>query len=330
MENMNEDLDRRQFIKSLALGGLALYGCSKDTPYVYEPRITPLSTTKIALFKTQDRIEGVKQVLQLLEFTPVQDKHVTIKPNFNTADPPPASTHNDTLGQIVVEMRERGASGITVAERSYQRFEDVIADKGIDTLASDLDFQIQNLQTAPKTRFERQDLHWRNGFTVPNSILNAEYIVSTCCLKTHGFGGVFTMSLKLSVGIIPSDHMDELHGSTNIRDMIAEINLAYRPEIIVMDGVRAFIDGGPSTGEEVAGDVMVAGTNRIAVDAVGVAILKELGSTRVRGKIWEQDQIRRAAEIGIGIRSPNQIEFVTPDEPSREYAETLQTILSED
>jgi uncharacterized protein (DUF362 family) len=74
---------------------------------------------------------------------------------------------------------------------------------------------------------------------------------------------------------------------------------------------------------------MVAGTNRIAVDAVGVAILKELGSTRVRGKIWEQDQIRRAAEIGIGIRSPSQIEFVTPDEPSRAYAETLETILSE-
>jgi uncharacterized protein (DUF362 family) len=96
-----------------------------------------------------------------------------------------------------------------------------------------------------------------------------------------------------------------------------------------MDGVETFVSGGPSTGQAKAGEVMVAGTDRIAVDAVGVAILKKLGSTVVPGKVFTQDQIRRAVDLDLGIKSPEQIEFVTPDEPSRQYAESLKPYLFE-
>ncbi len=51
--------------------------------------------------------------------------------------------------------------------------------------------------------------------------------------------------------------------------MIAELNTGYRPNLIVLDGVAAFTDGGPSRGELKAGNVMIAGDDRVAVDAVG-------------------------------------------------------------
>jgi uncharacterized protein (DUF362 family) len=328
-------MNRRQFIKSMTAGNMALlYGCSRDTMTLTEPDkpiIPPppeSETTKITLYKTQDRKEGVKKVLELLDFSPVENKSVIIKPNFNTSDPAPASTHNDTLSQIVVELRDRGASQITVAERSYQSFQSVIEDKEIISLANNYNFEIKNLEDSNKTHFKRSGLNWNNGFNVPDDILNAEYIVSTCCLKTHQYGGIFTMSLKLSVGILPFSHMNELHNSPRMRAMIAEINLAYKPELIVMDGIKAFIDGGPSVGTERDGNVMVAGTDRIAIDAVGVAILKNLGSSRVNGQIFKQDQIKRAVELDIGINNPDQIEFITPDEPSRKYADTLRSILA--
>ena len=77
-------------------------------------------------------------------------------------------------------------------------------------------------------------------------MLDSECIVSTCCLKTHGFGGVFTMSLKLSVGITHKRNMTELHSSfLSMRKMIAEINQAYKPSLILLDGIEAFADGGP-------------------------------------------------------------------------------------
>jgi uncharacterized protein (DUF362 family) len=331
MDIFREKLNRREFIKHLTLGGLTLmYGCSEGSPtnYQYNPDPTPLPTTKIALHKTADRIEGVKQALELLDFPSMQDKHVVVKPNFNTADPPPASTHNDTLRQLITEIKDRGASNVTLAERSYQSFNQVITRKGIDAMSDEMGFLVVNLGTDDYTIFTKENLHWQNGFRLPQTISNAEYIVSTCCLKTH-HTGVITMSLKLGVGILPALHMQELHSSPRINSMIAEINLAYKPDLIVMDGVKTFINGGPSSGTLRDGNVLVAGTDRIAVDAVGTAILKDLGSTRVSGNIFRLEQIERAVELGLGINSPGQIEFVTADQASSDYAERLTDILAQ-
>src|SRR5512136_3106442 len=89
------------------------------------------------------------------------------------------------------------------------------------------------------------------------------------------------MSLKNSVGIVPRKghaFMRQLHGSADQRRMIAEINCAYKPALVILDGLVAFVDQGPMTGPRKDAGVFLGGTDRVAVDAVGVAILKELGS----------------------------------------------------
>jgi uncharacterized protein (DUF362 family) len=84
------------------------------------------------------------------------------------------------------------------------------------------------------------------------------------------------------------------------------------------------------TGKLVNAGVIVAGTDRIAVDAVGLAVLKNHGANDaiMSKKIFEQEQIARAVEIGLGIKSPDQIQLVTGDEKSREYADRLKEILA--
>ena len=179
-------------------------------------------------------------------------------------------------------------------------------------------------------RIKPENSHWRNGFDMAKPIIDSECIVTTCCLKTHGYGGVFTMSLKLSVGITNKKNMNELHTSIlSMRKMIAEINLAYSPSLILMDGIEAFVDGGPMSGTKKRGDVIVAGTDRIAIDAVGIAILKDLGSNKsiMEKKIFEQEQIARAVELGLGISKPEDIEILTDDDESKKYAERLMKIL---
>ena len=328
---MKKKINRREFIRTTALGSIALsMGINKSIfAYSLADEISSSSITRIALQKTTDRKLGVKKVMGLLDYSPMQNKHVIVKPNFNTSDPAPASTHNDTLSQLVNEIKERGAKQIILAERSYQPFDEVIDEKGILHLSEELGFEIKNLDLDDYTLFNRDDLHWKNGFRVPNIINNAEYIVTTCCLKTH-FKGVITMSLKLSVGILPKVHMKELHQSPNINSMIAEINLAYEPNLIVMDGVKTFIYGGPSKGTVADGNVVLAATDRVALDAVGTAILIDLGTTKIkRGHIFELEQIKRATELGIGISSPHQIEFITADDESAEYANRIKNIIND-
>ncbi len=325
-------LNRREFIKGSVISLACLPGMDFSSFLEKEKN----RKTEIALFRTQDRKQGVRKVLETLDFAPVEGKKVMIKPNFNTADPTPASTHNDTLSQLIQELRGRGATEITVGERSGPPpTQKVMEDKGIFQLAQEMNFKIINyeeLEEKDWIHLNPPGNHWKEGFYIARPAVEAEYFVSTCCLKTHQYGGVFTMSLKLALGLTPKRLMRELHSShLDMRRMIAELSLGYKPLLIVLDGIEAFVDGGPSTGTKKEARVFLAGTDLIAIDAVGIAILKELGSNQaiMERKIFEQEQIARAVELGLGISKPEQIEFLTPDESSREYAEKLKPILAQ-
>jgi uncharacterized protein (DUF362 family) len=121
-----------------------------------------------------------------------------------------------------------------------------------------------------------------------------------------------------------------MHRSPDMRRMIAELNAGYRPNLIVLDGVSAFTDGGPSQGELKAANVVIVGDDRVAVDAVGVAVLKSLGANEaiMSRRVFEQEQIARAVELKLGVSGPGQIELVTGDADSRAFADGLEVLFS--
>lgn len=293
--------------------------------------------TKVSLVRTPSRIEGVQKAIVLLDFNPFQGKAVVLKPNFNSADAAPGSTHIDSLRSLVSTLKQMGATHITVAERSGpgDPTRVVIEKKGVFVLAKELGFDIINLQemgTEGWIHIHPKDSHWRDGFHFPRVYLEAESIVQTCCLKTHAYGGHFTLSLKNSVGMVPRDgypYMSELHSSPYQRQMIAEINTAYSPDLIVLDGVEAFVNGGPARGTRVEAGLVLAGNDRVAIDAVGVAILRLLGTTREvsQGPIFGLEQIARAADLGLGVRSPDQISLVADDPESEAFAGKVTDVL---
>jgi len=69
------------------------------------------------------------------------------------------------------------------------------------------------------------------------------------------------------------------------------------------------------TGTKKTANVFLAGTDRIAIDAVAVAILKDLGSTReiMEKRIFEQEQISRAVELNWGSLRRLPVEIITAD-----------------
>ncbi|MFC1978396.1 DUF362 domain-containing protein [Chloroflexota bacterium] len=291
--------------------------------------------TKIALVSTENRIEGITGAINLLNINPVKGKEVILKPNFNTADPCPGSTHNDTLYALVEKLQIMGAKHITIAERSGPaNTRDCMQQKGIFKMADELGFDIVNLEEIKPedwVRIQPEGSHWENGFEFARIYNEAKCVVQTCCLKTHGFGGHFSLSLKLAVGMVAgraigAPYMTEMHKSPHQRQMIAEMNTGYTPVLIVLDGVEAFTSGGPAKGERVNANVILAGTDRIAVDAVGVAILRILGTTPEvsNASIFEQDQIARAVELGLGVSSPEQIEIITGDGKSTEFSKKIR------
>jgi len=297
----------------------------------------------VAVCQTTDRAQGVALAMAALAKSPdtfeIKGRRVFLKPNFNTADPAPGSTDNQTLLALVDQLWAAGAASITLGERSWQNTHRVIEDKKILPPLKEKGVEVivfDDLPSADWVEIKTPSHHWPEGFKVARPILEADCLVETCCLKTHAYGGVITMSLKLAVGVLPGNgqdprYMQALHSSPQQRRMIAEINTAFRPELVVLDGVDAFVDGGPMSGQRARGNLMLAGVNRVAVDAVGVACLKRLGANRsiMERPIFQQEQIAAAVELGLGPAGPGGVELAAADPGSLELTAALRSILDQ-
>ena len=62
--------------------------------------------SKVALIIAEERADGVQRAIAALGINPVQGKRVVLKPNFNTADESPGSTHNDTLRSLILRLKD--------------------------------------------------------------------------------------------------------------------------------------------------------------------------------------------------------------------------------
>jgi uncharacterized protein (DUF362 family) len=76
-------------------------------------------------------------------------------------------------------------------------------------------------------------------------------------------------------------------------------------------------------------DIFLASTDRAAMDATGVAILKLPGSNEniMKTKIFDQEQIARAVDLGLGASSPSEIKLIPADEKSQDYRDRVAKML---
>jgi uncharacterized protein (DUF362 family) len=290
-----------------------------------------------------DRRGGVQRVLGEMDLSGFSGSEIALKANYNSADPPPASTHIDTLDVLCTAILSEKPKRLTLVERSGMgNTRSVLQEREVIGLANKRGFSVIVLDELDRTgwrEIQAPRLHWSRGFFIASIVAQADRVVQTCCLKTHRFGGHFTLSLKNSVGLIAKrvpklnyDFMGELHSSPNQRLMIAEINKFYRTDLIVMDAAEGFATGGPDKGKLIRPEVIIAGTDRVAIDAVGVALLRSFGTMHdvMEGRIFEQEQIARAAQLGVGVASAADIRLFPLDKTAESVAGRIQVQLDAD
>ncbi len=335
-------ISRRKFVATglvaavgVTLGGYAIHRMRRCIP-----PLKAHETSKVFLVSASNRIEGINRLLERFDLTSFKDATVALKPNYNSDDPFPASTHIETLRAIVDGLRAADAAEITLGERSGMGdTRRVLENRGVFELSEELGFKVtvlDELTAEDWLKVGSDGLHWVKGFKIARIFDQADKVVQTCCLKTHRFGGHITMSLKNSVGLVAKrdpnglyDYMAELHTSPFQRLMIAEINRFYNVDFVIMDAAEAFVRGGPERGELVKPNVILASKDRVAIDAVGVAILRSYGSTPevMKDRIFDLEQISRAAELGVGVDSPSKIELDPLDDEAKIIAGKIRKIL---
>lgn len=225
---------------------------------------------------------------------------VLIKANFNSPHRYPASSDPAFLTALIAVVRAAGAAGIRLGDSCGLRWapaEKVASRLGIQRLADRLGVEWVNLDAGP----------WRDvsvpgtRFTtvrIAEPVFEADRLVYACCLKTHP-AAAFSASLKHTVGLLPPTQRWEMHQDEMAR-RIAEINLAVRPHLIVLDARKCFVAGGPAIGWVRRPDLILASRSRIALDTEAVRILgRFLALNRLRRNPQDEPQLRHAAALGI-------------------------------
>lgn len=245
-------------------------------------------------------VKAVNKIGGLVKFINAGEV-VLLKPNFNTADPFPASTDFEFLKTVVELVYECGAKMVIVGDASMMALN---TRKVMNELKI---FDLENLkQSSWVYVFEEGDwikkeiagAKYLKSVFVPGILERVDKLILLPCLKTHSLAQ-FTGSLKLAVGLMKPSQRVRLH-MRNLQEKIAELNKIINPDLIIMDARQCFINQGPSEGDIGESNLILASDSRVSIDIEGVKIIQGFKGNSLEGiKPEELPQIKRAIEIGI-------------------------------
>lgn len=265
--------------------------------------------------KGLDLIGGVHRTLNT-------EDRVLLKANFNSDDPFPASTDLAFLTAVVELLREEGITNLTMGERSgwpWMPTARVLEEMGVFQKARELDLPVIDFDAGPWMDVRLgEKAKWWTKVGYHKSLKNFDKIVFLPCMKHH-FLARFTMSLKLVVGMTHPVDMQYMHADYDEgkkdepMDMkMIELSLPLGPDLIVMDGRKSFVTGGPNSGDVVQPNVILASGDRVAIDVEGIKILQSYKRDNlIQTPVWELPSIRRAVELGLGVSSEGEYEVIT-------------------
>jgi len=281
-----------------------------------EPTPEP-SLVAVALVRGEGVAQMVRRAVELAGgFTGLSSgTMVLIKPNVNSDDPYPGTTNPEVVRAVVELVKEYEPRRIIVADRSNPAYDTLPAMKkvGIYQAAIEAGAEVIPLEGYQWVGVDPPGTeNWPGGFEFSALPQEVDYMITLPVTKTH-FIARYTMALKNTVGLIHPRSRNLLHSRSGRQfgAMLAEINLAHPADLVVMDGTRAFISGGPSHGELREPNLILATSDLVAADVVGLAILKNLGAPELLARnSWGEHQVARAVELGLGVSDASQIELV--------------------
>lgn len=228
---------------------------------------------------------------------------VFLKPNFNTADPSPASSDVKFIQAVAELIYECGAKFVCVGDSSMFRLNTrkVFEKAGLFELEKSKDYPVRvyPLEEKEWVKKEIPKGKYLKTVTLPKILDEVDKVIFLPCMKTH-FMANFTGALKLSVGLMKPSERIHLHLG-NLQEKIAELNTIINPDLIIMDGRKCFITGGPERGDVREPNIILTSCDRIAIDIEEVKTIQSFSGNSLEGiNPLELPQIKKALEFGIG------------------------------
>jgi len=135
---------------------------------------------------------------------------------------------------------------------------------------------------------------------ISREVLKADFFINAPVLKTH-FASTLTAAMKNLKGTTTYDEKKRFH-YLNLNQAVAELNQVLKPNLIVIDGTIAMEGDGPIAGTPVDLNLVMAGTDAVAVDTICARIMG-IDPGDVTPLVW-------AEKMGFGVGDEKEIEIL--------------------
>lgn len=303
-EMEDERMNRRNFLKLLGYAPFVLPlsaaapGCSNG------PTGKPVT---VSMVKSDDEAAAISRAIELaggLDFIAPGDS-VLLKIALNSCNAFPATTSPFLIAQLISLLKARGAGAIYVGDKSpsWQDTNTCMNATGIYQAAADGGAEIVVFEDADMVPVKPEAAAcWPGGFFMPAIFNQVDHIIALPTLRTHALAD-FTMGMKIFVGAIPQESRNAMHRSAAFKQAIAEIPLCTdKIRLSVLDARQGFNQEGPDSGTLIKPGIIIAGSDLVAVDAAGLALLKTTDTTLSlkATRVWDHPTIKR----GVRVLSP--------------------------
>lgn len=278
-------ISRRSFLKYSALATVTPFvgGCGQSHRWRAEAfrkeRISQVAVLQALRYDLSLR-EIITKGVNLCGLE-VRGKTILLKPNLVEFDPHGVINTNPLVIEAAIDcFRTLGARQVLVAEGPGHRRDNeyLLTASGIYGVIKEhrVPYVDLNSDDVRPTRLLSSFTKLEQLY-LPETLYNADLLVSMPKLKTHHWAGV-TLSLKNMFGVVPGSvygwpknilHWQGIHNS------ILDINssLPVR-QFAIVDGIVGMEGNGPLQGQAIDSGVLIFGEDLVAVDATAARLMK--------------------------------------------------------
>ena len=239
------------------------------------------------------------------------EQKVLIKPNLLMKRTPEefTTTHPYLVEAVIVELNKIGVKNIVVADSpggmyTKQALKGIYDASGMTKVCEKYD----NVELNFTTTFE--DVHNENGklvksFPLITPVVNADFIIDVCKLKTHAMTGL-SGGVKNLFGTIPGLTKPEFHWrfpeKEKFCNMLVDLCETVKPNFILVDAIHAMEGDGPSGGTKKECGLTIASDNPYELD-LSLCHLIGVDSDKIL-------TVKSSIERGLCCKTLEEIEFV--------------------
>lgn len=304
-------MNRRQFLKSLGVLGAG-----------WAMSASPWRSVPAVLAEEQAQAASVLSVAEGTDYTalvatvlaPLGGIEAFVKPGYRVVVKPnigwdrgpeqAANTHPDVVKGLARLALDAGASQVLVFDRTCNEPRRCYANSGIQAAIESLGDSRARCEFIDDRKFVPVALEQGRSlksFTFYKDALEADCYINVPVAKHHGSSGL-TLSLKNTMGIIGGNR-GEIHAALGQR--IADINLALKLHLNVVDATRILLRNGPSGGnpnDVLVLNTLIASTDPVAADAYATTLFGL--------QPWDIESTRAGYELGLGEMDLSKVQII--------------------